>query len=501
MKRTENSFVFGFLICLLSFSNIVVAQVQWKPIQTLKGHNGEITFLYFYQQYLFSGDKNGVVKVWQTSPSGAQLLQTIKAHKKEVSHIEVDKNGRRFLTAGYDGAINVYKLNDGAKKASWALDGSGAYQDVEGMEATFANYSPDLQHIYSGGYNNKIQKINIQSGNTQTLYVDADGYGITCGEIIPGRSWLAFGLGGIIRFMDLRTEKMLPLIIGSHGAYEDYVCEIGYFPGKNWITAWLVSGEVKIYDVNNGGQLVQTIKASKTQGSARSGHAPRSGILATGNQPAISLFDITTGTRKAYLVEHKKAVSNIVFNDAENLLATGGEDNNVVLWSNTPEEIVAVDTEKTDPAKPLLPPKIKKKKPVAGKDDGGKPSKKEAWMEEGNMVIGKSFVLKGIKFDKSSYVLREEAKRELDKVVYWMKEYPKLRIALEGHTSDEGNDGANQLLSERRVRSARIYLSYAGIDEGRVETKGLGEDKPIADNSTESGREKNRRVELRILDF
>jgi len=86
-------------------------------------------------------------------------------------------------------------------------------------------------------------------------------------------------------------------------------------------------------------------------------------------------------------------------------------------------------------------------------------------------------------------------------VVRWMKKYPQLRISLEGHTSNEGDPAKNMQLSLRRVTSARNYLAGNGIAENRVEISGFGEEKPIADNSNASGRVKNRRIELRIVDF
>jgi outer membrane protein OmpA-like peptidoglycan-associated protein len=80
-----------------------------------------------------------------------------------------------------------------------------------------------------------------------------------------------------------------------------------------------------------------------------------------------------------------------------------------------------------------------------------------------------------------------------------MEQNPKLRISLEGHTDSEGSDRDNQLLSERRAASVRAYLVDAGISNDRLEARGYGQSRPLADNSSEEGRQQNRRTEMRIL--
>ncbi len=92
-----------------------------------------------------------------------------------------------------------------------------------------------------------------------------------------------------------------------------------------------------------------------------------------------------------------------------------------------------------------------------------------------------------------------ESYSELDRLVALMEQNPKLRISLEGHTDSEGSDRGNQLLSERRAASVQAYLVDAGISSDRLEARGYGQSRPLADNSSEEGRQQNRRTELRIL--
>jgi outer membrane protein OmpA-like peptidoglycan-associated protein len=102
-----------------------------------------------------------------------------------------------------------------------------------------------------------------------------------------------------------------------------------------------------------------------------------------------------------------------------------------------------------------------------------------------------------IEFAVASAVLKPESYKVLDDVVAKIKslcEWDKITVA--GHTSSEGTDAYNMKLSKDRAESVRKYLVSKGIDAARLDVAGFGESKPIADNATEAGRAKNRRVEF-----
>jgi outer membrane protein OmpA-like peptidoglycan-associated protein len=77
-----------------------------------------------------------------------------------------------------------------------------------------------------------------------------------------------------------------------------------------------------------------------------------------------------------------------------------------------------------------------------------------------------------------------------------MKNSPDLKLSVEGHTDNVGNPKANKTLSEARAKSVIAEIVKQGIDATRLSAAGFGQDKPIADNKTEEGKAKNRRVEL-----
>ncbi|MGN0003567.1 MAG: OmpA family protein [Sphingobacterium composti] len=113
----------------------------------------------------------------------------------------------------------------------------------------------------------------------------------------------------------------------------------------------------------------------------------------------------------------------------------------------------------------------------------------------------------GIKFSLSSDVLfpsnssylTDKAKAELDKLTRILRTQSDKKIRVDGHTDATGEVNYNVWLSEKRAASVKKFLEDAGITASRITTKGLGPNNPIADNKTAEGRQKNRRVEIIIL--
>jgi OmpA-OmpF porin, OOP family len=87
----------------------------------------------------------------------------------------------------------------------------------------------------------------------------------------------------------------------------------------------------------------------------------------------------------------------------------------------------------------------------------------------------------------------------LDEVARALRDRKKLNVRIEGHTDSVGNEKYNKELSDRRAHSVRKYLMDKGIEGGRMEALGLGEEQPIDDNRTSDGRAANRRVEFHII--
>ena len=102
----------------------------------------------------------------------------------------------------------------------------------------------------------------------------------------------------------------------------------------------------------------------------------------------------------------------------------------------------------------------------------------------------------GINFDTGKAAILAESEPVLAEVQKLLEENTFLRIRIEGHTDNVGEKAANQALSERRAQAVMGWLIAHGIDPGRLNAKGFGDTKPVAGNSSDDGRAKNRRVEL-----
>lgn len=110
---------------------------------------------------------------------------------------------------------------------------------------------------------------------------------------------------------------------------------------------------------------------------------------------------------------------------------------------------------------------------------------------------GKAVIYVNFEFDKAD--LRPDAKPVLDQVYALLKDDPTLKLAIVGHTDDRGPAAYNQSLSERRAAAVRKALLDRGLGkdgDARLTSSGRGAAEPIADNATDEGRAKNRRVEL-----
>ena len=115
------------------------------------------------------------------------------------------------------------------------------------------------------------------------------------------------------------------------------------------------------------------------------------------------------------------------------------------------------------------------------------------------MGIGAKIVLNNVFFDSGKATLRSESFTELNRLVKIIKQYPRLKIEISGHTDSRGSATFNQKLSQKRAQSVVDYIVERGVNLAQIVAKGYGEIEPRADNVTAEGRQLNRRVEAKIL--
>ena len=112
---------------------------------------------------------------------------------------------------------------------------------------------------------------------------------------------------------------------------------------------------------------------------------------------------------------------------------------------------------------------------------------------------GSSAILENIFFDTDKYDIKEKSKSELQKLTRFLNDNPQVRVEISGHTDNTGAVDYNLELSEKRAHAVFNYLVGQGISPKRLIAKGYGPHHPVADNSTESGKRQNRRIEFKLL--
>ena len=107
-----------------------------------------------------------------------------------------------------------------------------------------------------------------------------------------------------------------------------------------------------------------------------------------------------------------------------------------------------------------------------------------------------SVSLYGLLFDTDKADLKPESKPQLDEMVRYMKTNPAANVYIVGHTDNQGTLDHNQALSDRRAKAVVAFLTGQGVAANRLVGRGVGPLAPIASNTDDAGRAKNRRVEM-----
>jgi OOP family OmpA-OmpF porin len=132
----------------------------------------------------------------------------------------------------------------------------------------------------------------------------------------------------------------------------------------------------------------------------------------------------------------------------------------------------------------------------------GVESKLIAYLNDPNSTVSDErwFDFDRLLFDTGKATLQPASQEQLNNIGAILKAYPKVKIRLGGYTDNSGDAAANVTLSDARANGVMAELAKLGTDAGRMSARGYGEEHPVADNATEEGRAKNRRISLRVTE-
>jgi OmpA-OmpF porin, OOP family len=119
---------------------------------------------------------------------------------------------------------------------------------------------------------------------------------------------------------------------------------------------------------------------------------------------------------------------------------------------------------------------------------------------ESNEAISQDlwFNMDGITFDTNKATIKAESSGQIKHVAEILKAFPKVKIKIGGYTDNTGNAKVNQKLSTNRASAVKKALVTQGIEAGRLDAEGYGSEHPVASNDTDEGRQKNRRIDVRV---
>ena len=142
-----------------------------------------------------------------------------------------------------------------------------------------------------------------------------------------------------------------------------------------------------------------------------------------------------------------------------------------------------------------VPDSIDKCISVAGPaDNNGCPKPKTDELKRGPLILN------GVMFEAGDAVLSENSYATLDQVAKSLLEWSNVKLEIQGHTDNRGNEAGNEAVSLKRAEAVREYLIKKGVAADRLKAIGFGSNQPIASNDTKSGRQRNRRVEFHRTD-
>jgi WD40 repeat protein len=523
-KKYVNLFFLFFCLGVCFSRQTAIAQ-EYKTQYTFQGHFGAVQNLRFSPdgQILASGGFDGYIILWNIKTG--KSIRAIKSHRATVTEVTFSKEGKYIASSSQDGSANVFETETGKKVASFlnrpfiitdskTKNGVVVTDTVFQNGVSFVTFSPDSKYVYFAGDNGYVMKGDLTTGKSQSIastnYSDSQWYSnITGGTITADGKYLVLTVGHHVKYLDLKTEKFTQEIFYADADLNDVVT----VPNKNQIAVWSYEGKVTIWDNKSKSPIKSYLVSEPDNYSAASFNKDGTELLTSASGNEAKIWNTQTGKFIRSLGGHSKIVRLSRFSPNEDIIATGSYDGTIRIWHKEelePVTLLATNTQKSDKEVVIVKKTDKQTKPELIKTET-KDTKnittvtpepvKDTQLKFNNEVVevGKVIQLQAIEFEQSNYVLLKSSYSTLDKLVDFLQVNPQIVIELSGHTDNRGDEKKNYTLSERRVATVISYLVSKKIDEKRIIAKAYGGTQPIADNESDFGRQKNRRVEMRFI--
>jgi WD40 repeat protein len=482
---------------------------EFQIERTLQGHEGRVQNIRFSPngKMIASGGSDGQIILWEVATG--RIIRKMKGHAKTVYEVTFNKDGSLLASAGEEGTACVWEVATGKNIGCFQNKPFSTFSGIfkqDLVSVSFVVFSPDSRYILFSGDNGYIMKGDIKtaiSGKIQpadVIHSTNEPSGrwystVTGGTISQDEKYLVVTVGNLVKFIDFNDGLMV-----RYFRYEgNYLNDVVNGPFPNSIATWSYDGKVTFWNATNG-RILSSYQVTDPENYSGASFSRDGKLMVTSAYgSSIRIWDLSNGKLIATLGGHRQIVRMSRFSPVDDIIASGSYDGSIKLWRlKKPEPEEPVVAKKPDePVKTEPKPSAEDKRPSNANTGDGKDS--EIVFKDEKIAVGKTIQLSNILFEQSSFLLRNESYAELDKLVAFLKENPNISIELRGHTDNVGNPQKNQTLSERRVMAVKNYLTQRGISEERIKTAAFGGSMPIADNSTEAGRQKNRRVEMKIL--
>ncbi|MCU0391990.1 MAG: OmpA family protein [Thermoflexibacter sp.] len=501
---------FSFLLYLVVFALIFFQQAwgqEYKIEHNLQGNKGEVQNIRFSPdgKLLAGGEQFGNIIIWNVKTG--KLEKIITGHSKRVLEVTFNKSGSMLASTSEDGTVAVWDTKTWRLLATFRNKPFISFDGRELISSSFVVFSPDNKFVYFGGDNGYVMKGQIAPEGgvirpaeevVSTNYEDGRWYGTITGGCISGdEKYLVITVGHLVDFIDLKAD-----ILAKYFRYDEgYLNDVVVGPQGNMLATWSDDGKINVWNSATG-QIAKSFQVT-VPGNYSGASFSKDGkyLISSASGIVAKLWDVNSGSQLSTLTGHSRIVRISRFSPTENIIATASYDGTVNIWKEKKEDDVPIakeDTKKEEPKKE----EPKKEEPVViVKNPTVKEEKKDVLKDikieevhEGDIIQ-----LENILFRQSKPDLLPSSYDELKKLLSFMKKYPTIQIELSGHTDNVGNPAKNLQLSEQRVVVVKTYLIRQGIKDTRIKTVAYGGDRPLADNTTEEGRQKNRRVEMKIL--